>query len=151
MVVTGWSQDEAAQVVGGMVANLTIVLYAVKWKAPPPMELAPQIAGNPKAEFPLLGAGLAPILDFVAPKGSAAAVGVSLTAGVGELLAAVARRSAVLQVAPKDKPRPAAGGAPEAATAPAPAPSSGNGFRYSGDALRVLQGGDDPYAQMGMG
>lgn len=150
--IPGWTPDEAAQVVGGMVANVTIVLYAVKWKAPPPMELAPAIAGNPALEFPLLGAGLAPMLDLIAPKGSPQATGVSLAAGVGELVSAIARRSAVLNVPPKqDRPpvgAPAAAAAPQQPATAAPAPDGG--FRFNRDQLTVLARAQNPYADLGM-
>lgn len=148
VVQPGWTQDEAAQVVGGAVANLTVILYAMRWHAPPPMEIVPAIAGDPKTEFPLMGMGLAPVLDFLAPKGSPQAVGVSLTAGVSEIVSAIARRSAVLEVPPKrdeTQPRPA----PTAAPAPAAAPDEG-GYRFKGKDLEVLRPGSDAFAGLGV-
>lgn len=144
VVSQGWTPEEASSVVGGMVANLTIVMYAMKWRATPPMELMPVIAGDPKTEFPMLGISLAPILDILAPKGGAAAVGVSLSAGVGEIVGAVARRSQVLMTAPPQKqaPAPRPGPAPQPQ---APVEESGS-FKFSGDQLRVLQ---SPYEQLG--
>lgn len=137
-VVPGWTQVEAARVIGGLVAGITTALYVVKHQAPPAVELVPAIAGDPEREFPLLGMSLAPILDLVAPKGSAAAIGVGLGAGVSELMTAMARRMPVLAVSPNSKamgaPAPAAA-APE--RRPAPGGNAG-GFKFSGDALRVL-------------
>jgi hypothetical protein len=144
VIVTGWTAEEAARVVGGMVAGLTTALYVVKHQAPPPAELVPYIAGDPPREFPLLGAGLAPILDSLAPKGSAAAVGVSLGAGISELMGAMARRMPVLATPPKQEQRAQQ---PPPQQAPAEPPPDG-GFRYAGDQLRVLQG-QDGYSAMG--
>lgn len=149
--VVGWTAQEAAKVVGGLVANLTLALYAFKHQAPPPAELWPYIAGHPEQEFPLMGAGLAPVLDFVAPKGSAAAVGVSLTAGAGELIGAFARRAPIINTPPPEKARPA-GSAPSPAAQPSPAPAGGEarGFRFSGEALRVLQPDEGPLPGVGI-
>lgn len=147
--VPGWTPQEAARVVGGGVANVTIILYAMRWKAAPAAELAPAIAGNPEVEFPLMGAGLAPVLDLVAPKGSPAAIGVSLTAGIGEVVTAIARRSDVLQQPPRKRapgpgaPAPQGAPAPASPQAPAPAPErEGGKFRFEGKALEVLR--DEP-------
>lgn len=141
----GWTQDEAARVVGGMVANATLVMYVVRWRAAPAPELWPLIAGDPPREFPLLGAGLAPVLDFLAPKGSLPAIGVSLTAGAGEVIGAMARRWEVVNTAPPPPARPAAAPAePRAAAAP-----TGEGFRFTGEGLRILRE-QDGYA-VGMG
>lgn len=150
-VVLGWTPQEAAQVVGGVVANLTLALYAIRWHAPPAAELWPAIAGNPTTEFPLMGAGLAPVLDFMAPKGSAAAIGVSLTAGLGELVGAIARRSSVLDVPPPAKPSPGATpSSPAPTTAPAEASPGSNGFRFRGPGLEVLDRAESPLAGMGI-
>jgi hypothetical protein len=143
-VVVGWTPEEASKVVGGLVANITLALYLARHHAPPPVELWPFIAGDPVSEFPLLGTGLAPVLDFVAPKGSPAAVGVSLGAGAGELIGAFARRAQLLDTAPAPQGRPAA---PASATRPAePAAAAANGdgrgFRFSSDQLRVIEDGD---------
>lgn len=141
LVVPGWTQEEAARVIGGAVAGLTTVLYVMRYQAPPAAELVPAIAGDPEREFPLMGMSLAPILDLLAPKGSPQAVGVGLGAGFYELMGAMARRLPVLQVAPRDAapaPRPAAAAAPSQA-ATAGAATSGEGFKYSGEQLRVLQ------------
>lgn len=145
MPVPGWTQDEAARVVGGVLANVTLVMYAMRWHAAPAPELWPVIAGDPPREFPLMGAGLAPVLDFLAPKGSAAAVGVSLTAGIGEVIGAMARRWEVVNTAPPTA-RPAAGPAP--APTPSPAPSGDGAFRFSRSELRVLE--DGPLAGLGI-
>lgn len=145
MPVPGWTQDEAAQVVGGLVANVTLAMYAIRWQTVPAPALWPFIAGDPVREFPLMGAGLAPVLDFLAPKGSAAAVGISLTAGVGEVIGAMARRWQVINTAPPpQRPAPAA-----AAPAPAAAASTGDGFRFTGEQLRVLEQ-DQAYAGVGI-
>lgn len=145
MPVPGWTQDEAARVVGGVVANVTLVMYWARWKGAPAPELWPVIAGDPPREFPLMGAGLAPVLDFLAPKGSAAAVGVSLTAGVGEIIGAMARRWEVVNTAPPVG-RPAAAAAPPPAPARPAAPEGG--FRFSRSELRVLE--DSPLAGLGI-
>ena len=145
MPVPGWTQKEAARVVGGLVANVTLAMYAFRWRTAPAPELWPAIAGDPEREFPLMGAGLAPVLDFLAPKGSAAAVGVSLTAGGGEIIGAMARRWEVINTAPS-RPRPAAAPTAEPQAAAAP---SGEGFRFTGEALRVLQS-DEAYAGVGV-
>lgn len=148
--IPGWTPPEAAKVVGGMVANVTLALYLWKHHAPPPVELWPYIAGEPEREFPLLGAGLAPVLDFLAPKGSAAAVGVSLSAGTGELIGAFARRAPILDTPPKDSRSTPAQRPAERAPAPAPtAAENGRGFRFRGDDLRVLQP-DDPLMGLGL-
>lgn len=145
MPVPGWTQDEAAKVVGGLVANVTLLMYAVRWHEAPAPELWPYIAGNPEQEFPLMGAGLAPVLDFLAPKGSPQAVGVSLSAGVGEIIGAMARRWQVVNTAPP-KAQPGAGRAAE----PPAASSEAGGFKFSGEALRVLQG-DESLTGLGLG
>jgi hypothetical protein len=145
MPVPGWTQDEAARVVGGAIANVTLLMYAVRWHEAPAPELWPVIAGDPEREFPLMGAGLAPVLDFLAPKGSPQAVGVSLTAGVGEVIGAMARRWQVVNTAPP-KTRPAS---PTAEPAPA-ASSEAQGFRYSGEALRVLERAEEPMVGFGL-
>ena len=146
VIVTGWQPDEAARVIGGMVAGLTTVLYVMRHQAPPAAELVPYIAGDPPREFPLLGMSLAPILDVIAPKGSAAAVGVGLGAGISELMGAMARRLPVISTPPPDKqqaPRPQE----KAKAAPVPDPG---GFSYSGDHLRVLQQAEGAYAGVGV-
>lgn len=131
----GWTQDEAARVVGGLVANLTLAMYGMRWHAIPEPELWPALAGDPPNEFPLMGAGVAPVLDFLAPKGSPQAIGVSLTAGTSEIFAAMARRWEVINTAPPTaRPTPAPAADPRA-----PAASSEAGFRYRGDQLRVLE------------
>lgn len=145
MPVPSWTQDEAARVVGGLVANVTLAMYAVRWRAVPAPELWERIAGDPVREFPLMGAGLAPVLDFLAPKGSAAAVGVSLTAGMGELIGAMARRWDVIDTAP---PLTSTKARPAPAEQPAAAASSPDGFRFRGEALRVLE--QDAYASVGI-
>jgi len=151
LMPSGWTEGEAARVVGGMVAGLTTVLYAMRYRQPPAVELVPAIAGDPEREFPLLGMSLAPILDMMAPKGSPAAIGVGLGAGLSELLGAVARRAPVLATPP------AGAGAPlrvTSAPTPAPAPPAaedtpGN-FRFTGADLEVLRGGPEPaYAGFG--
>lgn len=143
MPVPGWTQDEAARVVGGLVANVTLLMYVMRWQAAPAAELWPAIAGDPPSEFPLMGAGLAPVLDFIAPKGSLQAVGVSLTAGLGEFIGAMARRAPVINTPP-----PKARSDTPAGERPAPAaPSEAGGFRFTGDALRVLE---QPYAGVGV-
>lgn len=148
--VLGWTADEAAKVVGGMVANVTLALYAFKHKAPPPVAIWPYIAGNPGQEFPLLGAGLAPVLDFVAPKGGAAAVGVSLTAGAGELIGAFARRAPLLNTPPSSSsPSAPAPAAAEPRPAAASNGESAGGFKFKGDALRVLQR-EEPLSGLGL-
>lgn len=145
MPVPGWTQAEAARVIGGLVAGVTTAMYIVRYQAPPAAELVPYIAGNPEQEFPLLGMSLAPILDLIAPKGSAMAVGVGLGAGVSELMGAMARRMPVLAT-PPPKARP---GAAPAADAPASAaPSEGRGFQFTGKELRVL---DDEQPLTGLG
>lgn len=147
MPVPGWTQDEAAKVVGGMVANVTLLMYAMRWHQAPAPNLWPLIAGEPESEFPLMGAGLAPVLDFIAPKGSPQAVGVSLGAGVGELIGAMARRWEVVNTAPPTA-RP---GAAAASTEPraSAAPSEGEGFRFRGPDLRVLAQAEHPLAGFG--
>lgn len=135
-VVPGWTQAEAARVIGGMVAGLTTALYLVRYQAPPAPELVPAIAGQPEQEFPLLGMSLAPILDLIAPKGSAAAIGVGLGAGISEVMGAMVRRMPVLSTPPPDR-RPAA--PPHAAAPPADAAAAGDGFRYRGPELEVLR------------
>lgn len=146
MPVPSWTQDEAARVVGGLVANITLAMYAFRWQAAPAPELWPRIAGDPVCEFPLMGAGLAPVLDFLAPKGSAAAVGVSLTAGAGEVIGAMARRWDVINTAPPAaQPPPRAVPAEQPAAAAASAPRS---FRFRSGELRVLQ--DDALAGLGL-
>lgn len=148
-VVPGWTQAEAARVIGGLVAGITTAMYVLKHHAPPAVELVPAIAGDPEREFPLLGMSLAPILDAVAPKGSAAAVGVGLGAGVSELMTAMARRMPVLAVAPQQKAMGAP--APAAAAQPRQAPAGdGGGFKFSGDALRVLRNQEQPLIGMGI-
>jgi hypothetical protein len=145
--VPGWTQKEAAQVIGGMVAGLTTALYVVKHQAPPPAELVPYIAGNPEQEFPLLGMSLAPILDMLAPKGSPQAIGVGLGAGLSEVMTAIARRVPVINTPP---PKAQQGPAP-AAERPAPAAASdGEGFRFKGDALHVLQRAETPLEGFGI-
>ena len=145
-----WTQDEAAQVVGGLVANVTLAMYAIRWQAAPAPELWPYIAGQPQQEFPLMGAGLAPVLDFIAPKGSPQAVGVSLTAGVGEVIGAMARRWQVINTAPPQS-RPGAQAGPAAEPRPAPAAASnGEGFRFTPDQLRVLQRAETPLEGFGI-
>jgi hypothetical protein len=143
----GWTPGEAAQVVGGLVATITTAVYAMRWQAVPSPDLVPHIAGNPEQEFALLGMSLAPVLDRIAPKGSAAAVGVGLGAGVSEVLGAMVRRMPVLSVPPPDRRR-------QTAAAPQPAPAAqgeeSGGFRYSGDQLRVLQRADSPLTGMGL-
>jgi len=146
MPVPGWTQQEAARVIGGLVGGITTAMYVIRYQAPPAAELVPYIAGNPEQEFPLLGMSLAPILDMIAPKGSAAAVGVGLGAGVSEVMGAMARRMPVLATPP---PKARAGRAPTAEQPQPAAPSEGKGFRFSGDALRVLQQ-DDALAGMGI-
>ena len=146
MPVPGWTQDEAARVVGGAIANVTLLMYAVRWHEAPGPELWPVIAGDPVNEFPLMGAGLAPVLDFIAPKGSPQAVGVSLTAGVGEVIGAMARRWSVINTAP---PKARAGAAAAPPDQPAP-PSEGKGFRFAPDALRVLGRADEGLAGLGI-
>src|SRR2546430_357114 len=118
-----------------MVTGLTTTLYMMKHHAPPAAELVPYITKDPAKEFPLLGTSLAPILDLVAPKGSAAAVSVGLEAGISELMGAITRRMPVLATPPpkKDQQQPAQP-QPEQ-----PAQPPDGGFRYSGDQLRVLQ------------
>jgi len=148
MPVPGWTQDEAARVVGGAIANVTLLMYAVRWHEAPAPELWPVIAGDPEREFPLMGAGMAPILDFIAPKGSPQAVGVSLTAGVGEVIGAMARRWQVVNTAPPPKARPAETRAAEPQHAAAS--SEGQGFRYTGDQLRVLERADEGLGAMGI-
>lgn len=145
MPVPGWTAQEAAQVVGGLVANLTLAMYAIRWQQAPGPELWPRIAGDPQREFPLMGAGLAPVLDFLAPKGSAAAIGVSLTAGVGELIGAMARRWDVVNTAPSQSPV-----APAAEAPTAPPPTEGEGFKYQGAELRVLRQAEGAYAGIGI-
>jgi hypothetical protein len=148
--IPGWTPQEAAKVVGGMVANVTLALYAWRHHAPPPVELWPYIAGEPEREFPLLGAGLGPVLDFLAPKGSAAAVGVSLSAGTGELIGAFARRAPILDTPPKDARSATPAARPAERPAPAPAAAeNGRGFRFRADDLRVLQP-DDPLMGLGL-
>lgn len=132
--VPGWTQQEAARVIGGLVSGLTTAMYVIRYQAPPAAELVPHIAGDPEREFPLLGMSLAPILDLVAPKGSPAAIGVGLGAGVSEVMTAMARRGGVL-----NSPPPKARAADAAAEPAAAAPPDGQGFRYRGDLLRVLQ------------
>lgn len=146
----GWTPEEAAHVVGGAVSLITTAMYLVKYHQPPAAELVPMIAGNPPLEFPLMGAGLAPILDLVAPKGSAAAVGVSLGAGVSELMGAMARRMPVMAIAPKQKPAaPVGNPANQPPAAAPPEPPSNGGFRFRRDELSVLQD-QDAYASMGV-
>jgi hypothetical protein len=150
VAVPGWTQDEAARVVGGMVAGLTTVLYLVRYQAPPGLELIPQIAGDPEKEFPLLGMSLAPILDLIAPKGSAAAVGVGLGAGLSELATAMVRRVPVLATPPAGAGRPASAVAPAAAPTAESAPD-GDGFRFRGKQLEVLAKADEaPLAGLGL-
>lgn len=144
----GWTATEAAQVVGGAVSLITTAMYVFKYHEPPAVELVPMIAGNPPMEFPLFGAGLAPILDLVAPKGSAAAVGVSLGAGVSELMGAMARRMPVMAIPPKPKPRVQEVPAPAAAGA-APPPPDGGGFKFRRDELQILQE-QDAYQAIGV-
>jgi hypothetical protein len=152
--VPGWTQDEAARVIGGAVAGLTTVLYVMRYQAPPAPELVPQIAGDPPREFPLMGMSLAPILDLLAPKGSLQAIGVGLGAGFSELMGAMARRLPVLQVAPKDGARHAAAAAPASPAPPGeatPAAAAGEGFRFQGDQLRVLrQAAEEPLTGLGL-
>lgn len=151
MPVPGWTAPEAARVVGGAVANVTLMLYALRHHAPPAPELWPAIAGDPEREFPLMGAGLAPVLDFIAPKGSLAAIGVSLTAGLGELIGAMARRAPVLATPPPPKAQPGPAAAAEADPRRAAAPSEeGGGFRYQGDQLRVLREAENPLVGFGV-
>jgi hypothetical protein len=147
MPVPGWTQEEASRVVGGAIANVTLLMYAVRWHEAPAPELWPVIAGDPEREFPLMGAGLAPVLDFIAPKGSPQAVGVSLTAGVGEVIGAMARRWPVVNTAP---PKARAAPAPAAAPAAAAGASEGQGFKFTGDQLRVLERADEGLAAMGI-
>lgn len=150
VTVPGWTQDEAARVVGGGIANLTLLLYVTRWHAAPAPELWPVIAGDPPREFPLLGAGLAPVLDFLAPKGSAAAVGVSLTAGMGEVIGAMARRMHVLAAPPQAQlagaPAPEAGPPPDGVGAEA----ARDRFHFTPEQLRVIQRAQDPMAGMGI-
>jgi hypothetical protein len=146
--VPGWTQQEAARVIGGLVAGITTAMYVFRFQAAPAPELVPAIAGDPEREFPLLGMSLAPILDLVAPKGSAAAVGVGLGAGVSELMGAMARRMPVLQ-SPPPQQRPQ--GPPPAPAAARPAPAEGaTGFRFSGDALHVLRREEDALLGTGL-
>lgn len=145
MPVPGWTQQEAARVIGGLVAGVTTAMYVVRYREAPAAELVPYIAGQPEQEFPLLGMSLAPILDMLAPKGSAAAIGVGLGAGISEVMGAIARRMPVLATPPKA--RPAAAAAPDV-TASA-APSEGRGFHFSGDQLRMLDG-DPALAGIGL-
>lgn len=131
---TGWTQDEAAQVVGGWLSTGFAVAYLVRWQAPPGHELWPAIAGDPKSEFPILGATLAPLLDFLAPKGSAMAVGVGASAGIGELIGALARRSQVLSVPPPQRQeRPAQPASP-------PAQEESGNFKFTQQDLSVFAG-----------
>lgn len=145
VIITGWTPEEAARVVGGIVSGITTAMYVIRYQAPPGAELVPYIAGDPPREFPLLGAGLAPVLDALAPKGSPAAVGVSLGAGISELMGAMARRMPVLRTPPPQQRTPP----PTPPPAPAAAAEAG-GFRYSGSELRVLQRDEDAYAAMGV-
>jgi hypothetical protein len=150
MPVPGWTPQEAAQVVGGLVANLTLAMYAIRWQQAPAPALWPHIAGQPQQEFPLMGAGLAPVLDFIAPKGSVQAIGVSLTAGVGELIGAMARRWEVVNTAP---PKAQGAGQPVAEQPAGPPASSeaGQGFHFKGEALHVLRRADDsPLVGLGL-
>lgn len=147
MPVPGWTQQDAARVIGGLVAGLTTAMYVVRYKAAPAAELVPYIAGHPEQEFPLLGMSLAPILDLIAPKGSAAAVGVGLGAGISEVMGAMARRMPVLAT-PPPKARPGAAAAPDTA-APA-APSEGRGFRFRAEDLHVLRQDEQPLAGLGI-
>jgi hypothetical protein len=137
----GWTPDEGARVIGGLVATVTTILYAIRYKAPPAPALVPAIAGDPEREFPLLGMSLVPVLDVIAPKGSAAAVGVGLGAGVSELMGAMVRRMPVLTVPP-----PGRGSAPDARPAPASpsaaAAEDSGGFAFKGDQLRTLARAD---------
>ena len=150
MPVPSWTQDEAAQVVGGLVANVTLAMYAFRWHEAPAPELWEAIAGDPKREFPLMGSGLAPVLDFLAPKGTPQAVGVSLTAGAGEVIGAMARRWAVINTAPPPKAqRPAPAAAAQPASAPGPE-DGGEGFRFRGPQLEVLRRAESPLAGMGI-
>lgn len=144
----GWSQEEASMVVGGVIANLTLAMYAMKWKAVPDAELWPLIVGDPKSEFPLMGAGLAPILDFIAPKNSAAAVGISLTAGVGEVISAAARRAEVVGTKPKQQTQQ--GPAPQPQPAAAAPSAEPGGFKFNPNDLAALRN-QDAYAGMGIG
>lgn len=147
MPVPGWTQQEAARVIGGLVSGITTALYVIRYQGPPAAELVPHIAGNPDQEFPLLGMSLAPILDLIAPKGSAAAVGVGLGAGISEVMGAMARRMPVLAT-PPPKARP---GAAPAADAPASAaPSEARGFRFRGEALHVLERAEGPLTGFGI-
>lgn len=146
VAVPGWTQAEAARVIGGLVAGLTTAMYVIRYQAPPAAELVPQIAGDPEREFPLLGMSLAPILDVIAPKGSAAAVGVGLGAGISEVMGAMARRMPVLATPPpKARPGAAAAADPKASAAPPEA----RGFHFTGEELRVLQD-EQPLAGIGL-
>lgn len=148
MPVPGWTQDEAAGVVGGLLANATLVLYYMRWQKPPALELWPAIAGDPPREFPLMGAGLAPVLDFVAPKGSPQAIGVSISAGLGEVVRAMATRWPLVNTPPA---RAAAAGAPAPAPAAAAPAAEGEGFRFRGADLRVLERAEESaYAGVGL-
>ncbi|OLE23423.1 MAG: hypothetical protein AUG49_15930 [Catenulispora sp. 13_1_20CM_3_70_7] len=138
----GWTPAEGARVIGGLVATVTTILYAIRYQAAPAPDLVPAIAGDPEREFPLLGMSLVPILDLVAPKGSAAAVGVGLGAGVSELMGAMVRRMPVLTVPPPDR-RTAPGARPAPATSPsAAAAEDSGGFAFKGDQLRTLARAD---------
>ena len=121
------------------------IAYVVKWKVPPAAELWPLIAGDPKSEFPILGATIAPMLDFLAPKGTALGVGVGLSAGIGELVGAIGRRASVLNVPPPQQAQPQQAPAPPP-PGPTPVDESG-GFKFNQQDLSVIN--QDPYAQMG--
>jgi hypothetical protein len=143
----GWTAEEAAKIVGGAVAGLTTFAYWARWHQPPGLELLPEITGDPEHEFPLLGAGLAPVLDMLAPRGSPQAIGLSLGAGVSELFGGVVRRLPVLERQPPQQQRAATAAAP----APAPVDDAPPGsFRFRREDLAVL-GPEGAYDGLGIG